>query len=76
MAGPVEVARFQHRHEADLGRALLEDAGIEAMVVGDDVGGMYPGIFPGPIRLVVAPGDADRARSVLEAWEESEGDAG
>ena len=42
----------------------LADAGIPAVVVGDDAGGMYPGIMPVAIR--VAREDEARAREALE----------
>lgn len=72
MSGPVQIARYRYRHEAEMRRALLEDEGIDAVVVGDDAGGMYPGVFPaGSIRLVVGPDDADRARAIVTEFDES-----
>ena len=59
----VEVARFRFRHEAEMAAGRLADAGIPAVVVGDDAGGMYPGIMSVGIR--VARGDEARAREVL-----------
>ncbi|HUP20735.1 MAG TPA: DUF2007 domain-containing protein [Gemmatimonadota bacterium] len=73
MNGPVEVARYRYRHEAEMRRALLDDEGIDSVVVGDDVGGMYPGIFPtGSIRLVVGPEDAERARTIVTEFDQGE----
>jgi hypothetical protein len=73
MSGPVEVARYRYRHEAEMRRSLLEDEGIDAVVVGDDAGGMYPGIFPtGSIRLVVGPDDVERARAILAEFDSEE----
>jgi hypothetical protein len=43
----------------------LADAGIPAVVVGDDVGGMYPGIMFVAVR--VAAEDVENARAVLGA---------
>ena len=65
---PVEVARFHYRHVAEMALGILEDEGIPGVVVGDDGGGMYPGIL-GSVRLVVPEGHADRARRVLEEME-------
>lgn len=59
----VEIARYTHRHEAEMAAGRLVDAGIPAVVVGDDAGGMYPGIMPVAVR--VAPEDEERAREAL-----------
>ena len=59
----VEVARFRFRHEAEMAAGRLADARIPAIVVGDDAGGMYPGIMSIGIR--VARADEARAREVL-----------
>lgn len=67
MTAPVEVSRYRWRHEAEMARGLLEDAGIRSAVVADDIGGAYAGIAPA--RLVVAPEDAARARELLEEAE-------
>ena len=60
----IEVARFRHRHEAEMAAGRLADAGIPAVVVGDDVGGMYPGIMS--VGLRVACKDEERARAALD----------
>jgi hypothetical protein len=67
LTAPVEVGRYRWRHEAEIARGLLDDAGIRSTVVADDIGGTYAGIAPA--RLLVAPEDAARARAVLEAIE-------
>lgn len=67
MSEPVEVGRYPYRHLADMAAGLLEDAGIDAVVVADDIGGMYAGIAPS--RVVVASGEADRAREILADFE-------
>lgn len=64
MGGPVEVARYRWRHEAELARGRLADAGIVSMVMADDAGGLYAGIAPA--RLLVAPESLGRARELLE----------
>ncbi|MGH7543288.1 MAG: DUF2007 domain-containing protein [Gemmatimonadota bacterium] len=63
MTSPVEVGRWRWRHEAEVARGLLEDAGIPSVVMADDIGGAYAGIAPA--RLLVAPEDAAQAREVL-----------
>lgn len=60
----VEVARFRYRYEAEMAAGRLLDASIPAVVVGDDVGGMYPGIM-GVVVVRVAREDEDRARELL-----------
>ncbi len=63
----VEVARFIHRHEAEIALAFLEDAGIAAKLSADDCGGVHPGLlFVHPARLLVSPDDAASAREVME----------
>lgn len=71
MTSPVEVGRWRWRHEAEIARGLLEDAGIPSAVMADDIGGAYAGIAPA--RLMVAPEDAARAREVLTSAEEPPG---
>lgn len=35
------VATFQHRHQAEMARGYLEDAGVRAAVSADDGGGAF-----------------------------------
>jgi hypothetical protein len=65
----VAVGSFVYRHEAQLAQARLEAEDIEAFIVGDDAGGMGPGIglSTGGIRVCVAPEDAHRAAELLKA---------
>jgi hypothetical protein len=53
--------------EAELARAHLAAEGIESAVAADDIGGMYPGVSLGQIRLLVRRRDLARARQILEA---------
>lgn len=63
----VTVATFGLRHEAEIARAVLDSAGIEASVVADDEGGLNPGFYRAyGVRLVVRAGDAEDATSLLE----------
>jgi hypothetical protein len=62
------VALYELRHEAEVARALLDSAGIEAVVVADDEGGLNPGFFARyGIRVVVRSTDLDDARHLLRA---------
>ena len=65
----VVVATFNRRHEAELARGFLSDAGIEAAVSADDGGGAFgvPLTFsPSSFATVsVRSEDADAAREVL-----------
>lgn len=67
--GTVVVATFHHRHEAELARGFLTDAGIRAVVSADDGGGAFgapltfsEGSFA---RVQVRPEDEERALEVL-----------
>ncbi len=63
----VTVATYPYRGEAEISRAHLLAEGIPARVVADDEGGLNPGFWAEyRIRLVVAPGDAEAARAVLD----------
>lgn len=63
----VPAAFFGSRPEAELARALLDDAGIPATVESDDAGGMYPSMANvGGVRLLVREEDLEDARAVLE----------
>lgn len=61
------VAVFEDRLPGELARSMLTDAGIDAAVLADDVGGLHPELsrMTGGVRLVVAPPDAARARELL-----------
>ena len=61
--GPIEVARYRWRHEAEMALGILEDEGIPGAVLADDGGRAYAGI--GEARIVVPSSHADRARAVL-----------
>ncbi len=65
---PVEIARFAYRHEGEMARGYLEDAGVFCMLFADDASGIEVGLtFVNPARLLVHPNDVDRAREVLRA---------
>lgn len=61
------VARFGYRHEGELAKGFLDDAGIDSMLYVDDALGIEAGMaFVNKARLVVHNDDADRAREVLQ----------
>jgi hypothetical protein len=62
----IEVIECFTTAEAELARAHLAAEGIEATVAADDIGGMYPGVSFGGIRLLVRHDDLDLARQILE----------
>lgn len=61
------IARaYSYRHEAEIGRSMLEANGIAAMIYSDDSGGEYPSLSSSNgVRLIVRRSDADRARKLL-----------
>ena len=71
-SGPVEVARFRWRHEAEMALGILQDEGIPGVVLADDIGGQYVGI--GVARVVVPAEHAERARAVLEELDREVGE--
>jgi hypothetical protein len=62
----VVVETFNSRPEADLAKSALEAAEIQAMVLGDDAGGLQPGLWEGRgVAVVVSRADEAAARNVL-----------
>jgi hypothetical protein len=58
---------FATEIDAKMARDVLVDEGITAFVFKDDGGGMEPHLQrTNGVRLVVKPGDAERAREILE----------
>ena len=70
----VIVARFGHRHEAELAAGFLIDAGIPYRLQIDDAGGVDFGTtFSRPPVLWVRAADVDEARELLGLEEEETG---
>lgn len=61
----VSIAEFQDRIAADVARIGLAAEGIEAVLFDGGMAGLGLG-FMTPVRLMVHPDDADRARSLIE----------
>ena len=63
----VEAASCTWLHEAAVLRSVLDAAGIEAMIPNEQTFGVQPlyGNLLGGVRILVPPGDLERAREVL-----------
>jgi hypothetical protein len=60
------VATFRYRYEGELARQILAEAGIDSVLIADDLGGLRPDIMSAnPIRIAVRWDEAERAREVL-----------
>lgn len=59
------VGEFSARHEAELAKGYLDDAGIESMIDVDDAGGNLGMTLDYEAFIVVRSEDAARARDVL-----------
>lgn len=65
MTEMISVARFLTREEAEIARAALAEAGIEAAVFTDDAGGMVPAL-PTGVDLKVMASDAAAAEAIIK----------
>jgi len=72
----VTVARFDDYMKADLARQLLEDEGIKAFVLGQNVGTAWGGPPASKIELQTAESEAEEAREILEANKPESGGLG
>ena len=61
----VVIGDFSNRIDADIAQSALEASGIDAVISGDDAGGVQPGLWMKGVRLLVREDDADRALAVL-----------
>jgi len=61
------VKTYPNRIDAELAKALLEENGIKAMILGDDVGGAYPALLwgAGGARLLVQEKNKEKAIFLL-----------
>lgn len=62
------VARtYSYRHEAEMGRTMLEANGVDAMIVADDCGGQRPLVGANiGVKLVVRRRDEHKATTLLK----------
>lgn len=63
--GRVTVARFESPVEAQIARGMLESAGVECFLVGENVNNLLQAAFR--VRLQVAAEDETAAREMLRA---------
>ena len=62
----VVVGTFMSRPEADVAKSALDAADIQSMVLGDDAGGLQPGLWEGRgVAVVVNRADEQAARDIL-----------
>src|SRR5262245_31232366 len=68
---PIEVFSARDTPEAYLVRGILRDAGIDAIIVGESLGGITGEVPPlqATPRIWVRPLDASRARELIEAYD-------
>ena len=62
----VTVRTFVNRIEAEIALTALEAAGIEAVLLRDDCGGVRPSLWLSGVDLLVRPEDLGRASEVLD----------
>jgi hypothetical protein len=71
MSELISVRTFRDRPEAEVAKAKLASAGIEAVVSADDAGGWQPGQpFVRGVRLLVDPRDLAAAIQLLRSTPE------
>ena len=67
--GMVSVGRFEDPIEAQMAKGMLESAGVECFLVGENVNHMLPAAFR--VRLQVRMEDEAAARELLGSAEEA-----
>lgn len=60
-----KIADFAYRHEAELAKGYLDDAGIESFLLVDDAGGNLGLTLENDAAILVRSADAEKAREVL-----------
>jgi hypothetical protein len=62
----IHLAKFENEFEAEIARGHLQSAGIEAIVLKDDAGGMLPSLQETEgVSVCVLPEDVKKARGIL-----------
>jgi hypothetical protein len=62
----VNIETYYNRHEAELAKGFLSVNGINAVVFGDDGGGVQPGLsFSIGVQLLVKEEDVEKAKEIL-----------
>ena len=62
----IKIITYSSRHEAELAKGFLSVNGIDAVVFGDDYGGLQPGLsFSTGVQLLVKEEDIEKAKRIL-----------
>ena len=62
----IAITTYSSRHEAELAKGFLAAQGINAVVSGDDYGGIHPGLsFSSGVRLQVKEEDVEIAKRIF-----------
>jgi hypothetical protein len=62
----IVIRTYGFRHEAEVGRSMLEANEVDAIIVADDAGGLQPGLgVANRVRLLVRKSDGQRAAQLL-----------
>lgn len=62
----VVIRTYIYRHEAEVGRSMLEGHRVDALISADDAGGVQPALGAATgVRLLVKRRDEHRARQLL-----------
>jgi len=59
----IVISTFRSAADAQMGKGILDEAGIESMIRADNAGGMYPAI--GGADLLVRADDVEKATEAL-----------
>ncbi|MCE5186846.1 MAG: DUF2007 domain-containing protein [Planctomycetaceae bacterium] len=62
----VTIAQFDNSFDAELAKITLENEGLKAVVVGDNLAHIQPYSFPNAVKLQVLQPDAERAATILQ----------
>jgi hypothetical protein len=62
----IDVRTFSSRHDAELAKGFLESHGVNAVVSGDDYGGIHPALsYSRGVRVLVKKEDVENAKGII-----------
>jgi hypothetical protein len=62
----INIKTYSSRHDAELAKSFLASNGVNAVVSGDDYGGIHPGLsFSTGVRLLVKEEDVEKAKRIF-----------
>jgi hypothetical protein len=62
----IDIITYSSRHDAELAKSFLASNGVNAVVSGDDYGGIQPALsFSTGIRLLVKEEDVEKAKRIF-----------